>query len=320
MADAQGAGIGRATIAAEIAGLERLAASLGASFIVAVDRLAAIPGRVVITGIGKSGHIGRKIAATFASTGTPAFFVHPAEASHGDLGMIGRDDAVLAISNSGETAELADIIAYSRRFAILLVAITSIQDSTLGRNADITLVLPSAPEACPHGLAPTTSTTMTLALGDAIAVTLLDKKGFSAQDFRLFHPGGKLGQRLHKAGDLMHKGEALPLCSPATRMGDALIVMTGRRFGCIGVQDEAGGLIGVITDGDLRRHMGARLLEQTVASVMTRDPITTQVDTLAAAALETMNRRAITALFVVDHDRRPIGILHIHDLLRAGVA
>jgi arabinose-5-phosphate isomerase len=310
--------VGRLAIATEIRGLERLATSIDAAFAHAVDILAAVTGRVVVTGMGKSGHVGCKIAATFASTGTPAFFVHPGEASHGDLGMIARNDAVVAISNSGETAELADIVAYTRRFQIPLIALTSGADSTLSTNSDVALVLPAAPEACPHGLAPTTSTTMTLALGDALAVALLDRKGFSASDFRQFHPGGKLGQRLIKVRDLMHLGDELPLCSRQTSMGDALVVMTSRRFGCVGVQAETGQLVGVITDGDLRRHMGPGLLSQSVTEVMTSDPVTTTGDTLAAAALELMNRRAITALFVLD-EQRPVGILHIHDLLRAGV-
>lgn len=310
--------VGRLAIATEIRGLERLATSIDAAFAHAVDILAAVTGRVVVTGMGKSGHVGCKIAATFASTGTPAFFVHPGEASHGDLGMIARDDAVLAISNSGETAELAHIIAYTRRFQIPLIAITSAADSSLSNNSDVALILPQTPEACPHGLAPTTSTTMTLALGDALAVALLDRKGFSASDFRQFHPGGKLGQRLSKVRDLMHLGDELPLCSRQTSMGDALVVMTSRRFGCVGVQGETGQLVGVITDGDLRRHMGPGLLSQSVTEVMTSDPVTTTGDTLAAAALELMNRRAITALFVLD-EQRPVGILHIHDLLRAGV-
>lgn len=310
--------VARNAIAVEIQGLERLAESAGASFVAAVGLLASIRGRVVVSGMGKSGHIGCKIAATFASTGTPAFFVHPAEASHGDLGMIASEDAVLAISNSGETAELADIVAYTRRFQIPLIAITSGSESTLSRNSDIALILPPAPEACPHGLAPTTSTTMTLALGDALAVALLDRKGFTASDFRRFHPGGKLGMRLRKVRDLMHQGDALPLCSSGTLMSEALVLMTARRFGCLGVINADGRLIGVVTDGDLRRHMGPDLLQRHVGSIMTADPITTAPDALAATALETMNRRAITALFAVESGR-PVGVLHIHDLLRAGV-
>lgn len=310
--------VGKSALRSELRGLFRLRSSLGPRFADAVSILFGISGRVVVTGMGKSGHVACKIAATFASTGTPAFFVHPAEASHGDLGMIAKDDAVLALSNSGETAELADIVAYTRRFQIPLIAMTARADSTLGRNSDLVLVLPPSPEACPHGLAPTTSTTMALALGDALAIALLDRKGFSAGDFSTFHPGGKLGHRLRKVADLMHQGDALPLCPSSTPMSEAIVVMTGHRFGCVGVRSHDGQLIGVVTDGDLRRHMGPRLLEQTVESLMTVNPITTTPETLAAVALETMNRRAITALFVVEGEK-PVGILHIHDLLRAGV-
>lgn len=309
---------GKAAIRAEIAGLEALADSIDGGFAQAVDVLSQVSGRIVVSGMGKSGHIGRKIAATLASTGTPAFFVHPAEASHGDLGMIAREDAVLALSNSGETAELADIIAYTRRFQIPLVAITSGRHSTLAQNCDVALFLPAAPEACPNGLAPTTSTTMTLALGDALAVALLKQRDFSAHDFQLFHPGGKLGHRLRKVRDLMHVGDALPLCPLDMQMSEALVIMTGRRFGCVGVQDGNGHLVGIITDGDLRRHMGPGLLELSADGIMSPNPISTTSEALAATALETMNRRAVTALFVVD-GQRPVGILHIHDLLRAGV-
>jgi arabinose-5-phosphate isomerase len=308
----------RDTLRCEIQGLEALHDAVGAAFVAAVQTFLRVTGRIVVTGMGKSGHVGCKIAATLASTGTPSFFVHPGEASHGDLGMIARDDAVLALSNSGETAELSDIIAYTRRFQIPLVAITGGQHSTLARNSDVVLALPDAPEACPHGLAPTTSTTATLALGDAIAVAMLEQRGFTADEFRLFHPGGKLGQRLLRVADLMHTGDEIPLCPQATPMHEALVVMTGRRFGCVGALDAAGCLVGVITDGDLRRHMGPDLLEQAVAAVMTPSPITVAPDLLAASALEIMNRRAITALFVTDSDKA-IGIVHIHDLLRAGV-
>jgi arabinose-5-phosphate isomerase len=269
--------------------------------------------------MGKSGHIGRKIAATFASTGTPSFFIHPGEASHGDLGMICKGDVVVALSNSGETTELSDILAYTRRTPIPLIAITGRSESTLARNADVALILPAAPEACPLGLAPTTSTTMTLALGDALAVALLEKRGFTAADFRLFHPGGKLGQRLLKVADLMHSGEELPVCLIGTPMSEVLMVMTGRRFGCVGVQEQSGALVGIVTDGDLRRHMGGDLLGQPVEQVMTLDPITVAPGALAASALEVMNSRGITTLFVVT-DGKPVGILHVHDLLRAGVA
>ncbi|WP_230530745.1 KpsF/GutQ family sugar-phosphate isomerase [Microvirga roseola] len=310
---------GRKALQAEIQGLELLSQALGVDFESAVTTLEAISGRVIVTGMGKSGHVGRKIAATFASTGTPSFFVHPGEASHGDLGMIGKDDAVVALSNSGETSELSDIVAYTRRMAIPLIAITGRPGSTLARNSDVALILPLAPEACPLGLAPTTSTTMTLALGDALAVALLEQRGFTAADFRLFHPGGKLGQRLLKVVDLMHVGEEIPLCSVGTSMSEVLMIMTGRRFGCVGVQNQAGKLVGIVTDGDLRRHMGGNLLDQLVEDVMTQAPVSVLPGALAASALEVMNSRGITTLFVVDDDS-PVGVLHVHDLLRAGIA
>jgi arabinose-5-phosphate isomerase len=309
----------RRVLETEAAGLAALAAGLDGAFGRALDLLAAVTGRIVVTGMGKSGHVGRKIAATLASTGAPALFVHPAEASHGDLGMITAADAILALSNSGETPELSDILAYARRFAIPLVAVTSRGGSTLARHADVALVLPDAPEACPMGLAPTTSTTLMLALGDAIAVALLARKGFSASDFRLFHPGGTLGQRLARVRELMHTGAEVPLAPETTRMDEALVTMTARRFGCLGLTDAAGRLAGIITDGDLRRHMEPRLLERRAAEVMTRSPRTIGPEALAAEALREMNERRITALFVVE-DGRPIGILHVHDLLRAGAA
>jgi arabinose-5-phosphate isomerase len=313
-ADAHDADIAEArrVIETEAAALATLAAALDGSLGGALDRLAAVTGRIVVTGMGKSGHIGRKIAATLASTGSPALFVHPAEASHGDLGMIAPADAILALSNSGETPELSDILAYARRFAIPLVAVTSRAESTLARHADVALVLPAAPEACPMGLAPTTSTTLMLALGDAIAVALLARKGFSASDFRVFHPGGRLGQRLARVRDLMHVGAEVPLAPETTRMDEALVMMTAGRFGCLGLTDEAGRLSGIITDGDLRRHMEPGLLGRRAAEVI--GPAA-----LGAEALRIMNERRITALFVVE-EGRPSGILHVHDLLRAGVA
>jgi arabinose-5-phosphate isomerase len=309
----------RRVLETEAAALATLAAALDGRFGDALDRLAAVTGRIVVTGMGKSGHVGRKIAATLASTGSPALFVHPAEASHGDLGMITAADAILALSNSGETPELSDIVAYARRFAIPLVAVTSRPDSTLARHADIALVLPAAPEACPMGLAPTTSTTLMLALGDAIAVALLARKGFSANDFRVFHPGGRLGQRLARVRDLMHTGAEVPLAPETTRMDEALVIMTAGRFGCLGLTDGSGRLSGIITDGDLRRHMEPGLLGRRAAEVMTRNPRTIGPDALAGEALRLMNERRITALFVVEQGR-PGGILHVHDLLRAGVA
>jgi arabinose-5-phosphate isomerase len=320
-ADAHDADIAEArrVLETEAAALATLAAALDGSFGAALERLAAVTGRIVVTGMGKSGHVGRKIAATLASTGSPALFVHPAEASHGDLGMITPADAILALSNSGETPELSDILAYARRFAIPLVAVTSRADSTLARHADVALKLPAAPEACPMGLAPTTSTTLMLALGDAIAVALLARKGFSASDFRVFHPGGKLGQRLARVRDLMHTGADVPLAAETTRMDEALVIMTAGRFGCLGLTDGSSRLSGIITDGDLRRHMEPGLLGRRAAEVMTRNPRTIDPDALAAEALRMMNERRITALFVVE-EGRPTGILHVHDLLRAGVA
>jgi arabinose-5-phosphate isomerase len=306
----------------EAAGLLSLAASLDGALDAAVDRLAGVSGRVVVSGMGKSGLVGRKIAATLASTGTAALFVHPAEASHGDLGMIVPGDAVLALSNSGETAELADLVAHSRRFGMPLVAMTGRADSTLARAADVALVLPRAPEACPMGLAPTTSTTMQMALGDAIAVALLTRRGFTAADFRQIHPGGRLGARLQRVRDLMHGGEAMPLVAPTLPMAGALLRMTEKRFGCLGIVDAEGRLQGIITDGDLRRAMGPDLLERTAGAVMTAHPRTIGPDALAAEALHQMtsHERPITALFVVDAAARPLGILHLHDLLRAGLA
>jgi arabinose-5-phosphate isomerase len=315
-------GVAQAVLATEAAGLRALAASLDESFGQAVACLAACSGRVVVTGMGKSGHVGRKIAATFASTGTPSMFVHPAEASHGDLGMIVADDAILALSNSGETAELADLVAHARRFGLKLIAITGSEQSALARAADLVLLLPKAPEACPLGLAPTTSTTMQLALGDALAVALLRRRGFTSNDFSVIHPGGKLGAKLRLVGELMHTGDAIPLAAPEWRMDRALLVMTGKGFGCLGVVDADGRLCGVLTDGDLRRAMGPDLLDRIIKEVMNPAPRTIAAHALAADALRAMNAdaRPVTSLFVVDAERRALGILHVHDLLRAGVA
>jgi len=315
-------------LAVERRGLDALAASLDASFTRAVDLIRAASGRVVVTGMGKSGHIARKMAATFASTGTPALYVHPGEASHGDLGMIAQTDAVIALSHSGNTAELSDLIAYARRFSIPLIAITAKTESTLAEHADCVLLLPAAEEACPMGLAPTTSTTLMLALGDCLAVALLERAGFSSQDFHLLHPGGTLGSRLVQVRDLMHGPEAMPLVALDAPMSDTILEMTARKFGCVGVVDAGGALAGIITDGDLRRHMAPDLLARRAGEVMTDAPKTVRGETLAAEALGLMNRNAITSLFVVrgdgeaggvEHDR-PVGILHIHDCLRAGVA
>jgi len=297
-------------------GLEALSAGLGTDFAAAVEVLAKVTGRVVVSGMGKSGHIGHKIAATLASTGTPAFFVHAAEASHGDLGMIAAGDAVLAISNSGETPELADLVSYTRRFAIPLVAITSRPKSTLAGAADVVLELPDVGEACPLGLAPTTSTTLTIALGDAIAVALLERRGFTAEDFKTFHPGGKLGRKLFKVSDLMHGGDELPLVKPTMPMSEVVPYMTSKTFGVAGVIDGNGHLIGVVTDGDLRRHI-ANLLTLTAAEVMTKAPKSLGPGVLAAEAMRRMNEWKVTSIFVVD-DAKPVGILRMHDIVRAG--
>lgn len=313
--------VARAVLGTEAAGLRALAAGLDDSFTRAVDLLAGASGRVVVSGMGKSGHVARKIAATLASTGTPALFVHPAEASHGDLGMIVAGDVVLALSNSGETAELADLVAHTRRFGLTLIGITARAGSALADAADVTLLLPAAAEACPMGLAPTTSTTMQMALGDALAVALLTRRGFTATDFRQFHPGGRLGARLRRVRELMHDGDAVPLAAPELPMDRALVLMTEKRFGCLGVTGPDGRLLGIITDGDLRRAMGPDLLSRRAVEVMTTAPRTIGPEALAAEALHLMNApdRPITSLFVVDAAGRAIGILHVHDLLRAGI-
>ena len=312
--------VARRVIQAEIGGLESLAAALDGSFAAAVDVCVAARGRIILTGIGKSGHVARKIAATLASTGTPAQFVHAGEASHGDLGMVGAEDAVLALSNSGETAELAGIIAYSRRFGIPLVAVTAGARSALAGAADVVVLLPEAIEAGPMGLAPTTSTTIMSALGDALAMALVERRGFSLDDFRALHPGGKLGQRLLRVCDIMHVGDAVPLVAITTRMSEAILAMTAKSFGCVGARDSEGRLVGIVTDGDLRRQMDDALLGRTVAEIMHAPPRTIGGAALAAEALGLMNRTAITALFVTDEGGCPIGFLHMHDCLRAGVA
>ncbi len=309
----------RRVLRLEAEGIGALAESLGDAFIAALDLLHDVKGRAIVTGMGKSGHVARKIAATMASTGTPAQYVHPGEASHGDLGMITPADVVLALSNSGETSELRDLLEYTRRNAIPLIAITSRAGSTMDEMADVTLLLPATPEACPMGLAPTTSTTASLALGDALAVSLLERKGFSPHDFQVFHPGGKLGQTLLRVSDLMHKGDAMPLCAADTPMKEAILAITAKSFGCVGVLDADGRLTGVVTDGDLRRHMEFDLLNQPAGDVMTADPKTIRPQALAAEAVAVMNKYSITGLFVVE-DGKPAGILHIHDCLRAGIA
>ena len=311
------------TLDTEAEGIAALIAAmsdgLGAPFVAAVETIRAARGRVIVTGMGKSGHVARKIAATLASTGTPAFFVHAADASHGDLGMITSDDVMLALSWSGETEELKDLIDYSRRFRIVLIAITVNAESTLGKAADIVLSLPAAREACPHNLAPTTSSLMQLALGDALAMALLESRGFTAVDFGVFHPGGRLGAALKFVRDVMHPGDAVPLIKRGAPMSEAIVEMSAKGFGCVAVIGRDGKLAGVITDGDLRRHMRADLLQTAVDAVMTARPKSVRPGQLASEALQILNASKITALIVVESDR-PVGIVHFHDLLRAGVA
>jgi arabinose-5-phosphate isomerase len=311
------------TLDAEREGVAVLAAAmcdtLGASFVIAAETIRNARGRVIVTGMGKSGHIARKIAATLASTGTPAFFVHAAEASHGDLGMITSDDVMLVLSWSGETEELKDLINYSRRFRIGLIAMTVNAESTLGKAADVVLALPAAREACPHNLAPTTSALMQLALGDALAIALLESRGFTAIDFGIFHPRGKLGAALKFVRDVMHPGAAIPLIEQGSPMSDAIVEMSTKGFGCVAVTGRDGKLAGVITDGDLRRHMGKDLLQARVDDIMTVSPKTVRPDQLAGEAMQLLNSSKITALIVVELER-PVGIVHFHDLLRAGVA
>ncbi|MCA0010910.1 KpsF/GutQ family sugar-phosphate isomerase [Mesorhizobium sp. B292B1B] len=311
------------TVATEQAGVAALAEALenglAKPFAEAVDMISRIEGRVIVTGVGKSGHIGSKIAATLASTGTPAFFVHPAEANHGDLGMIARDDAIIAMSWSGESKEMMGIVAYSRRFSIPLIAITSGETSALARAADVVLLLPRAPEACPHGLAPTTSALLQLVMGDALAIALLEARGFTPDHFRTFHPGGQLGANLMQIREIMHVGERLPLVVSGTGMPDAILELSRKGFGCVAVTAADGALIGIVTDGDIRRHIGSNLTAMTVDEVMTRSPKTAAPDTLVATALQTINNSAITSLMVVE-GKKPIGLVHLHDLLRIGAA
>src|SRR5918995_6992075 len=311
------------TVATEQAGVAALAAALENGltepFAHAVDMVSQIEGRVIVTGVGKSGHIGSKIAATLASTGTPAFFVHPAEANHGDLGMIARDDAIVAISWSGETSELKGIIAYSRRFLIPLIAVTAGHASALARQADVVISLPRAAEACPHGLAPTTSTLLQLVVGDALAIALLEARGFTPDHFRTFHPGGQLGANLTQVREIMHTGDELPLVRLGSGMQEAVREISRKGFGCVGVVAADGALEGVITDGDIRRHLGSNLLAMTVEEVMTRAPKSVGPETIVATALQTINSSSITSLMVVE-DGRTIGLVHLHDLLRIGAA
>ena len=313
--------IAKQTIEGEIEALKAMEKGLDETLTKALDIMQNTKGRVIVTGMGKSGHIGRKIAATLASTGTPSFFLHPGEASHGDLGMVTKDDTVLAISNSGESKELSDILVYCRRFDIPLIAITKNPQSSLGKNCDLVLVLPQNKEACPLGLAPTSSTTATLVMGDVLASGLMVRKGFTEEDFHLRHPGGKLGSILRHVSDIMHTGDEMPLIKDTAIMQDALITMSEKMLGCVGILDNNGDLIGMITDGDLRRWMAPNLIEENVTKVMTKNPRTITPDALIAEAVNVMNTtgRGITNMFVVD-GKKPIGIVHIHDCLKAGVS
>ncbi len=310
------------TLEAENSGIASISAALqsdlGAAFAGAADLIRNAKGRLIVTGLGKSGHVARKIAATFASTGTPAFFVHAAEAGHGDLGMITADDVILALSWSGEQPEMKTLITYAKRFRIAVIAMTSERESTLSQAADVALTLPKAREACPHNLAPTTSSLMMLATGDALAIALLEGRGFTSMDFSVLHPGGKLGAMLKFTRDLMHSGDAVPLKPLGTRMSDALVEMSSKTFGCVGIVDVHGKIVGIVTDGDLRRHMRPDLMTALVDDVMTKNPKTISRDLLASEALEILNSSKITALIVTEADK-PVGIVHLHDILRAGV-
>jgi len=309
---------GQSVIDQEIKGLQALSGALDQRFSEVVSCIYHLKGRLIISGMGKSGHIARKIVATMASTGTPAYFVHPSEASHGDLGMITPQDAVMVLSNSGETQELQDIIAYTRRFSIPLIALVRRSTSLLVESADYAIVLPEVPEASPTG-APTTSTIMMLAYGDALAIALLERRGFTREDFNVFHPGGRLGKAFLRVESLMHGREELPLVERNQSVRETLLVMTARRFGCAGVCDAEGKLLGIITDGDLRRHMDGGLLDKTAQDIMTASPVTARPQMLAAEALGMMNTKTITCLFVLDDAGVPVGIIHVHDCLRAGI-
>lgn len=313
--------VAKQTIEGEIEALKAMESNLDDTLSKVLDIMQKTKGRVIITGMGKSGHIARKIAATLASTGTPSFFLHPGEASHGDLGMVTKDDSVLAISNSGESKELSDILVYCRRFDIPLIAMTKNPQSSLGKNCDLVLVLPQNKEACPLGLAPTSSTTATLVMGDVIASGLMVRKGFTEDDFHLRHPGGKLGSILRHVSDIMHTGDEMPLIKDTAIMQDALMTMSAKMLGCVGILNDSGELVGMITDGDLRRWMAPDLIEEKVSKVMTKNPRTITPDTLIAEAVNVMNNtgRGITNLFVVEN-KKPVGVLHIHDCLRAGVS
>ncbi|MEM6616454.1 MAG: KpsF/GutQ family sugar-phosphate isomerase [Pseudomonadota bacterium] len=299
---------------------DALSGPLGSDVSQAIEAILGLSGRVIATGMGKSGHVAQKMAATLASTGTPAFFVHPGEAGHGDLGMITQEDAIIALSWSGETTELHPILGYAKRFGITLIAITSKPESTLAKASDIPLILPTATEACPHGLAPTTSTIMQLSLADGMAIALLEARGFTASDFGVFHPGGQLGAYLKQLADVMHTGDAVPVTSQSVVMAEAIDIISQKGFGCVGLTGEDGRLSGIITDGDVRRNAGQNFLELAASSVMTPEPITAQDDAFLGSVVHELNSRKITSMFVVDRDGRPVGLVHIHDLLRAGLA
>ena len=309
------------TIDREVEALRMMENQFDENLTKALDMIQETKGRIIVTGMGKSGHIARKIAATLASTGTPSFFVHPAEASHGDLGMVTNDDKIIAISNGGESRELSDILLYAKRYGIPLIAIPKNPESTLGKAGDIVLKLPDDGEACPLGLAPTSSTTATLVLGDVLAIALMERKGFTKTDYKQRHPGGKLGAILQKVSDLMHKGDDMPIVNEDTPMQEALLVMTSKMLGCVGVIDNSGKLVGIITDGDLRRWLTSDILNKKVSDVMTKNPKVVSPDILAAEALNIMNNtgKGITQLFAVQ-DGKPVGIIHIHDCLRIGAA
>ncbi len=311
-------GVGREVLWAEAAGLLKLADALDDAFVEAVARIDAAKGRVICSGIGKSGHVARKIAATLSSTGTAAYFVHPTEASHGDLGMIQADDVVLALSRSGETAELDDLVQYTQLYSVLLIAVTANPKSVLGRAADIVLAIPDLPEACAETNAPTTSTTLTMALGDALAVALLRARGFDAKKFKLFHPGGKLGAMLKTAGDLMSRPAATPLTLSGSPLADGLSEISKKNLGCVGVVAKDGALCGIITDGDIRRLIATGVAAEKVDDAMTRNPVTVTPETLAASVLQLMNEKKITQVFVLE-DGEPVGVVHMHDILRAGI-
>lgn len=310
------------TINREIEALRVMENELDENLSLALDLMQNVAGRIIVTGMGKSGHIARKIAASLASTGTPAFFVHPAEASHGDLGMFTNDDVIIAISNGGESRELSDILIYCKRYGIPLIAMTKNPESTLGKAGDILLRLPNHGEACPLGLAPTSSTTATLVLGDILTVALMERKGFSKTDYKQRHPGGKLGSVLKKVSDIMHSGSEMPIVNKNTQMHDAILEMTSKMLGCVGIIDNDNKLVGIITDGDLRRCLTSDTMNKAVGDIMTKSPKTIAPDLMAVEALNMMNNtgKGITQLFVVDEANRPIGIIHIHDCLRIGVA